>query len=56
MDRLDGKEVDCATPVQGMWAMVVASAAQESMVSGLPVNIAEFINNHGLNAVLNSPA
>ena len=54
MDRLDGKEVNCATPLQGMWAMVVASAAQESLVSGLPVSIPEFISGHGLDELLNS--
>jgi hypothetical protein len=54
MDRLDGKDVNCATPMQGMWAMVVASAAQESLASGLPVSIPEFISRHGLDALLNT--
>jgi predicted dehydrogenase len=54
MDRLDGKDVNCATPMQGMWAMAVASAAQESLASGLPVSIPEFISRHGLDALLNT--
>jgi hypothetical protein len=53
-DRLDGKDVNCATPMQGMWAMVVASAAQESLASGMPVSISEFISRHGLDALLNT--
>jgi hypothetical protein len=55
MDRLDGKDVNCATPMQGMWAMVVASAAQESLASGMPVSIPEFISRHGLDALLKHP-
>lgn len=53
MDRLEGKAVDCATPLQGMWAMIVASAAQESLASGLPVDVAGFISGHGLDSLLN---
>lgn len=43
MDQLDGKQVDCATVQQGLWAMIVASAAQESMRIGQVVNIDSFL-------------
>ncbi len=53
LDQLEGKPVDSATPEQGLWAMIVASAAQQSIVSGLPVDIKEFITQHDLAAALN---
>lgn len=53
LDRLEGKTVDSATPLQGLWAMIVASAAQESIASGNPVELAETIDRNGLAAVLN---
>ncbi len=43
MDQLDGKPVDCATVQQGLWSMIVASAAQESMRMGQAVNIDSFL-------------
>ena len=48
MDRLEGKEVDSATPRQGMWAMVVASAAQQSLATGEPVDVDTFIADNDL--------
>ncbi len=52
LDQLDGKPTNSATPEQGLWAMIVASAAQQSIASGLPVEIEEFIGHHKLAAVL----
>ena len=52
MDRLEGKEVDSATPRQGMWAMVVASAAQQSLVTGEPVDVDTFIADNDLASLL----
>lgn len=54
LDRLQGKAVDSATPIQGLWAMIVASAAQESIASGAAVDIAEYIEQHELTAALAS--
>ena len=51
-DQLEGKAVDCATPLQGMWAMIVASAAQESMLSGQPVEINALIEREKLASLL----
>ena len=48
MDQLEGKQVDAATPLQGLWSMIVASAAQESMVSGQSVDIKQFMQANGL--------
>ena len=53
MDRLEGKEVDSATPRQGMWAMVVASAAQQSLALGEPIDVASFILDNDLASLLN---
>lgn len=52
MDRLEGKEVDSATPRQGMWAMVVASAAQQSLATGEPVDVETFIADNDLASLL----
>jgi myo-inositol 2-dehydrogenase / D-chiro-inositol 1-dehydrogenase len=52
LDRLEGKSVDSATPLQGMWAMIVASAAQESIASGGPIDIADFLAQHKLTGLL----
>ncbi len=48
MDRLEGKNVESATVLQGLWAMIVASAAQESVANKQAVEIDEFINRHQL--------
>ena len=53
IDRLEGKEVDSATPRQGMWAMVVASAAQQSLALGKPIDVDRFILDHDLASLLN---
>ena len=52
IDRLEGKEVDSATPRQGMWAMVVASAAQQSLATGEPVDVDTFIADNDLASLL----
>lgn len=44
MDQLDGKEVRCATAEQGLWAVVVAAAAQRSIETGQPVMIKDLIS------------
>ena len=53
MDRLEGKEVNSATPLQGMWAMVGASAAQQSLATGEPVDVDTFIADNDLASLLN---
>lgn len=52
LDRFEGNDVESATPQQGLWAMVVASAAQESMVSKQAVEIEEFIKRYQLSNAL----
>ncbi len=53
MDRLDGKDTDAATPLQGLWSIIVASAAQESMDTGRAVAVDDFIAAHELAPLLN---
>jgi predicted dehydrogenase len=48
VDQLEGKVVNCATALQGMWSMIVASAAQQSMLTGQAVNIEGFIEANDL--------
>ena len=52
LDRLEGKLVGSATPLPGLWAMIVASAAQESIATGNPIEIAQYIDLHKLAAAL----
>ncbi len=51
-DRLDGIATDAATPLQGLWSIVVAAAAEESRSSGAPVDIGEFTTAHGLTDII----
>jgi len=52
MDQLDGKQVDCATVQQGLWSMIVASAAQVSISSGQAVNIDNYLREQKLGKLL----
>ncbi|MCG8413855.1 MAG: Gfo/Idh/MocA family oxidoreductase [Pseudomonadales bacterium] len=46
--KLEGKPSDGATIEQGWWAMLVASAAQESIAQGKEIRIADFLSDNGL--------
>ncbi|GAB5499881.1 MAG: hypothetical protein PsegKO_21920 [Pseudohongiellaceae bacterium] len=48
IDRLEGKASDAATPLQGLWAIIVASAAQTAMASGQPVDIDNYLAENSL--------
>lgn len=52
LDRLEGKPADSATPEQGLWAMIVASAAQQSIATGQAIDIQAFITEHDLASAL----
>ena len=55
LDRLEGKEPiegGAATPLQGLWSMLIASAAQESSKTGNAVEMADYIEANGLASVL----
>lgn len=48
IEMLEGKETDSASVLQGFWSIVVASAAQESMATGMPVEINSYLTELGL--------
>jgi myo-inositol 2-dehydrogenase / D-chiro-inositol 1-dehydrogenase len=52
MDQLDGQKADCATVEQGLWSMIVASAAQESMRTGQAVSVSNFLQSQQLDYLL----
>ena len=52
VDQLEGNVVDAATPLQGLWSMVVAEAAQRSASSGEPQLIDDVLDSNQLSAVL----
>ena len=48
VDQLDGKACESATPVQGLWSMIVASAAQHSIKTQQVVDIRAFMLDNNL--------
>ena len=50
--RLEGKSSTSATPLEGLWSMTIASAAQESMASGKKINIKDFLEKNKLKWIL----
>jgi myo-inositol 2-dehydrogenase/D-chiro-inositol 1-dehydrogenase len=48
VDQLDGKACESATPVQGLWSMIVASAAQYSIETKQAVDIRAFMLDNNL--------
>lgn len=52
VDQLDGKPGDAATPLQGLWSVIVASAAQASANTGEAVDVDAFVSHNNLDPVL----
>ena len=48
MDQLDGVQQSSATAVEGLWSIIVAAAAQQSIACGEPVIIEQFLETHNL--------
>jgi predicted dehydrogenase len=48
IDMLDGEEREAATVEEGFWAVVVGAAAEESVGSGQPVLVADFLEKNGI--------
>ncbi len=52
VEQLDGHAADAATPLQGLWSVIVASAAQASADSGQAIDVDAFISDNKLDPVL----
>ena len=50
---LKGEKSNSATPTEGLWSIIIATAAQESMKSGKPVIIEDYLKKYNLLQVLN---
>jgi predicted dehydrogenase len=48
IERLEGADPDSATVLQGLWSIIVAAAAQESMASSMPIEVSDFLIKQGL--------
>jgi predicted dehydrogenase len=48
MDQLDGVQQSSATAVEGLWSVIVAAAAQQSIACGEPVIIEQFLETHNI--------
>lgn len=51
-ERLDGNGADSATPLQGLWSVIVATAAQQSVKSGKPTNVRQLLHDNKLEDIL----
>ena len=47
-DRVAGRDVDAATPREGLWSVLVAEVAQRSIATGGPVSIDTIIEQESL--------
>ena len=52
LDQLENKPTDSATTLEGLWSMIVASAAQQSLQTRQAVEIDKFIAEHQLSDVV----
>ena len=52
LDQFDNKPHDSASCEQGMWAILVASAAQQSAATGQVISVKDFAAEQGINDVL----
>ncbi len=48
IDQIEGKATQSATPLQGLWSMIVACAAQSSISKGQAIHINEFMETNDL--------
>lgn len=48
VDRLEGQARPTATPMQGLWSVIVAVAAQESIKRGTVVNVGELLREENI--------
>ena len=53
IDRLEGGTSDAATPMQGLWSVIVAVAAHQSAASNQAVSVADFLAENGLTELPN---
>ena len=49
--QLDGEEATAATPLEGLWSIIVAAAAQESADTGERIEISKYLKEHELDRV-----
>jgi hypothetical protein len=52
IDQMEGKATQSATPLQGLWSMIVACAAQASIAEGQAIHINEFMKVNDLSKFL----
>ena len=48
IDNIEGKPTNTATVSEGFWSVVVGAAAEESVKTGQPVLIADFLKQNGI--------
>jgi predicted dehydrogenase len=53
VDQIEGKATQSSTPLEGLWSMIVACAAQTSISEGQAIHINEFMKSNDLSKFLN---
>jgi myo-inositol 2-dehydrogenase / D-chiro-inositol 1-dehydrogenase len=48
IDNIDGKETNTATVEEGFWSVVVGAAAEESVKTGKPILVNDFLKQNGI--------
>ena len=48
LDAIEGRPTNAATVLEGFWAVVIGLAAEQSVHTGCPVNIAELLGQLGI--------
>jgi len=51
IDNIEGKPTQTATVEEGFWSVVVGAAAEESVKTGLPVMVADFLEQNGISGL-----
>jgi len=51
IDNIEGKSTSSATVEEGFWSIIVAAAAQESIKTGQPVLVDQFLEQNGISGL-----
>ena len=52
--QLKGEPSSCATPIEGLWSIAIAAAAQESIASGKQIIVSDFLEKNKLSGILDT--
>ena len=56
INKLKGRESKCATPLEGLWSIIIAGAAQQSIKKNRQIMMTDFLDEKNLSWLLDQPA